>query len=180
MIAARSLHFVMCHLFDHLNPKRLFCRPFLLFFLLFCWFGMEAVHECGHVLAAWFSGATVERVELWPISRTDTNDVRYPILVHGAGAVFGALFPLLLWWFVRLVRRDDSHFFRFFAGFCLIANGAYIGCDFSVTGPTDAGLLIVHGASRWILIMFGIFCVSGGLFLWHGQSRFFFHNPTRV
>ena len=103
---------------------------------------MEAVHECGHVLAAWWSGATVERVVLWPISRTDTRVVRHPLLVYGAGAAFGAVFPLLLWGLVQLFRRDVAHFFRFFAGFCLIANGAYIGGDFSIIGPTDAGLLI--------------------------------------
>ena len=147
---------------------------FFLLFLLFCWFGMQAFHECGHVLATWCSGATVERVEFWPISRTDTENVRSPLLVHGAGAVFGAIFPMLIWGFVRLVRRETAYLFRFFAGFCLIANGAYIGGDFSATGPTDAGLLIEHGMSRWILVSFGVLCVSAGLFLWHGQSRFFF------
>ena len=156
------------------NIKQLLRLLFLLLFLLFCWFGMEAVHECGHVLAAWSSGATVERVVLWPISRTDTHDVHYHLLVFGAGAVFGAIYPVLLWGIVRLLCCDVAYLFRFFAGFCLIANGAYIGCDFSVTGPTDAGLLIEHGASRWILVAFGILCVSFGLFLWHGQSRFFF------
>ena len=147
---------------------------FLLFFLLLCWFGMEVVHESGHVLAAWCRGATVERLVLWPISRTDISDIQHPLFVHGAGAVFGTMFPLLLWGIVRLSRRDAVHYFRFFAGFCLIANGAYIGGDFSMSGPTDAGLLIEHGASRWILVLFGILCVSGGLFLWHGQSRYFF------
>ena len=164
----------MCRFFGNRNIKRFIRLPFLLTFLLFCWFGMEAVHECGHVLAAWSSGATVERVVLWPISRTDTNDVRCPLLVHGAGAVFGVLFPVLLWMIVRWLRRDITYLFRFFAGFCLIANGAYIGCDFSVTGPTDAGLLIEHGASHWILVTFGILCMSSGLYLWHDQSRFFF------
>lgn len=154
--------------------KQLLYLPFLMLFLLFCWFGMEAVHECGHVLAAWFSGATVERVVPWPISRTDAHDVQYHLFVYGAGAVFGAMFPVLLWGIVRLLRWKVAYLFRFFAGFCLIANGAYIGGDFSVTGPTDAGLLIAHGASRWVLVTFGILCVSGGLYLWHGQSRFFF------
>ena len=157
--------------------KLLYKQTFLFLLLLLCWFGMEAVHECGHVFAAWCSGATVDRVVFWPISRTDTSDVRHPLSVYGAGAVFGAVFPVLLWGIVWRIRRDVAYFFRFFAGFCLIANGAYIGGDFSVTGPTDAGLLIEHGASRWILVSFGVFCVSAGLFLWHGQSRFFF--PSR-
>jgi hypothetical protein len=135
---------------------------------------MEAVHECGHVLAAWGSGATVERVVFIWISCTETANVEYPLFVYGAGAVFGALFPLLLWLVVGGLRLKIAYLFRFFAGYCLIANGAYIGCDFSVVGPTDAGMLIEHGASRLILVLFGVLCVSGGLFLWHGQSRFFF------
>ena len=94
--------------------------------------------------------------------------------VYGSGAVFGSILPCLLWLFVRLLRAKTAYLFRFFAGFCLIANGAYIGFDFSVTGPTDAGVLIEHGANRLVLVLFGILCLSGGLFLWHGQSRFFF------
>ena len=132
------------------------------------------IHELGHVLAAWWSGATVERVVLLPISRTDTSNVESPLFVYGAGAVFGAVLPLLFWWTTCRLRWKAAYLFRFFAGFCLVANGVYIGCDFSTIGPTDGGLLIEHGASRLILVLFGIVCVSGGMFLWHGQSRFFF------
>ena len=138
-----------------------------------CWFGMETIHELGHVLAAWVSGATVERVVLLPVSRTDVSGVTHPLLVYGAGAVFGAVFPGLLWLIVRWLRLRTAFLFRFFAGFCLLANGAYIGCDFSTTGPTDAGLLIEHGAMRLVLVLFGVLCMSGGLFLWHRQSRYF-------
>lgn len=73
---------------------------------------MQIVHESGHVLAAWLSGATVERVVLLPISRTDTNGVEHP--------------------------------------------------------------LFVYGADRFVLFLFGLICVTIGLCLWHGQSRFFF------
>ena len=147
---------------------------FLLIFLIACWFGMEVVHETGHVLAAWLSGATVERVVLLPISRTDTNNVEHPLFVYGAGAVFGIVFPVLLWSVVGWCRWKMSYLFRFFAGFCLIANGAYIGADFSTVGPTDAGLLMEHGGNRVVLVSFGIVCVVLGLFLWHGQSKHFF------
>ena len=147
---------------------------FILLFLNLCWFGMQAVHEFGHVLAAWGSGATVERVVLLPISRTDTGNVEYPLFVYGAGAMFGTAFPVLLWLIVRLFQWRTAYLFRFFAGFCLVANGAYIGCGFSVSGPTDAGLLIEYGASRLVLVLFGVLCMSGGLFLWHDQSRYFF------
>jgi hypothetical protein len=106
---------------------------FLLLFLTACWFSMQAVHELGHVLAAWCSGATVERVVVLPISHTDTAQVEYPLFVYGAGAVFGAVFPVLLWLFVGGLRWKTVYLFRFFAGFCLVANGAYIGCDFPLS-----------------------------------------------
>jgi len=153
---------------------RIYRWTFILLFMSVCWFGMLAVHELGHVLAAWSSGATVERVVLLPISRTDTSNVESPLFVYGAGAVIGVALPVLIWLTVCGFRWKMVYLFRFFAGFCLVANGAYIGSDFSVIGPTDAGLLIEHGANRLALILFGMLCVSVGLFLWHEQSRFFF------
>jgi len=151
---------------------------FILLFLTKCWLGMQAVHELGHVLAAWSSGAMVERVVLLPISRTDTVNVEHPLVVYSAGAVFGTLLPVLMWSLVHRLQWRVAYLFRFFAGFCLVANGAYIGYDFSTTGPTDAGLLIEHGASRLLLVLFGILCVSGGLSLWHGQSQYFFSKQS--
>ena len=156
-------------------PEKLMRKlAFFTIYFTICWFGMELIHEMGHVFAAWFSGATVERVVLWPISRTDTADVQFPLWVYGSGPVFGAIFPVMVWGISVLFRFKHAYLFRFFAGFCLIANGAYIGCDFSKIGPTDAGLLIQHGAPRFLLILFGLICVPLGLFLWHNQSRFFF------
>ena len=153
---------------------RFYQTLFFLLFLTACWFGGQAVHELGHILAAWGSGATVERVVMLPISQTITSNVEYPLFVYGAGAVFGAIFPVLLWLMVGWFRLGMAYFFRSFAALCLLGNGAYIGFDFSTAGPLDAGLLIEHGASRWCLVLFGIVCISGGLFLWHGQSKHFF------
>ena len=147
---------------------------FILLFLTVCWFGMQAVHELGHILAAWSSGAMVLQVVVLPISWTNVSNVEYPLFVYGAGATFGTILPLLLWLLARYLRWKSAYLFRFFAGFCLVANGTYIGFDFSTTGPSDAGLLIEHGAHRLVLVLFGVLCVSGGLFLWHGQSRYFF------
>ncbi|MCL2744049.1 MAG: hypothetical protein FWE67_09365 [Planctomycetaceae bacterium] len=157
-----------------------FCRwIFILLFLTICWYGMLAVHELGHILAAWSSGATVVSVVLLPISQTQTSNVEYPLFVYGAGAVVGTVLPVLLWLIACWFRWRTAYLFRFFAGFCLAANGAYIGVDFHETGPTDAGLLIEHGASRWILVLFSVLCVPSGLFLWHGQSQCFFpKQPT--
>lgn len=153
---------------------------FIVGYLLACWFGIQIVHELGHVIAAVSSGATVERVVMLPISRTDTAGVDHPLFVHGSGPMFGAAFPVLLWLIARLIFPKIAYLFRFFAGFCLIANGAYVGCDFSNLGPTDAGLLIEHGASRAALVVFGLICVPCGLLLWHGQSVHFFPETMQT
>ena len=58
------------------------------------------------------------------------------------------------------------------AGFCLIANGAYLGVGaFDPVG--DAGQLLQHGASAWQLAGFGLVTAPLGLFLWHGQGTHF-------
>ncbi len=125
-------------------------------------------------------------------SRTDTANVEHPLFVYGAGAVFGAVFPVVLWLAAlgTMLRRSDcpkgqeqsacAARTRFFAGFCLIANGAYIGADFSITGPTGAGLLMEHGANRVVLVLFGLICVSSGLFLWHAMPLRVFMECGRL
>ena len=89
------------------------------------------------------------------------------------GAIGGILFPLLIWGIWKSVRFPEVHLPRFWAGFCLIANGAYFGGDFSQRGPTDAGLLTELGTDRFSLVCFGIIAIALGLTLWNGQSRYF-------
>src|SRR5947209_3664633 len=90
---------------------------------------MQAVHESGHVLGAWFTGGRVSRVVLHPlaISRTDLSDNPHPLLVVWGGPVVGVSAPLLLWAGSAAVRLAGAFMLRFFAGFCLLANGLYIG-----------------------------------------------------
>ena len=133
------------------------------------WLGMQVVHELGHVLAALAGGETVYRVVLHPlvISRTDTSHEGYPLLVVWGGPVLGALLPLGALGLTRFFLPRWSYLVRFFAGFCLIANGVYLGIG-SFEGVGDAGDLLRHGAPRGALIAFGLACVPSGLFLWHG------------
>ena len=51
--------------------------------LVASWFLMQAVHELGHVLAAWLTGGAVQRVVLSPleISRTDVMPNPRPLVV---------------------------------------------------------------------------------------------------
>jgi peptidase M50B-like protein len=138
------------------------------------WLGMQIVHELGHVLLAWACGETVHRVVLHPLvlSRTDASQNRHPILVAWGGPALGAFLPLVAFGISRRVRPRHSYMFQFFAGFCLVANGAYLGVGaFERVG--DAGDLIRFGAPRWMLIIFGLVCVPLGLFLWNGLGRHF-------
>jgi hypothetical protein len=138
------------------------------------WLGMQAIHECGHVLAAVVTGGRVERVVLHPltISRTDLADNPHPLPVVWAGPAFGAAAPLLLWSAAAWARLPGAFVLRFFAGFCLLANGLYVGVG-SFDGIGDCGEMLKHGSSPWQLWLFGALTVPLGLWLWHRQGPHF-------
>jgi hypothetical protein len=157
------------------------------------WLAMQDVHELGHVAAARVTGGRVAKVVLDPltISRTDLAENPRPLLVAWGGPILGVLLPLALWLTVNLfpsplageglrVRGSaadppstrsaglpGTFVLRFFAGFCLIANGCYLGTG-SFTHIGDAGDMLRHGAARWQLWLFAAFTVPTGLCLWNG------------
>jgi hypothetical protein len=61
---------------------------------------------------------------------------------------------------------------RFFAGFCLVANGAYIAFG-SIDRVGDCGEMLRHGSRPWQLWLFGALTMPAGLWLWHGQGPHF-------
>jgi hypothetical protein len=138
-------------------------------FLPLCWLSMMAVHEFGHVGATLALGGTVAKVVLHPltISRTDVFVNPRPLIVVWAGPLVGALLPLVLAMIMKAGRAPWAYLFQFFAGFCLIANGAYIGVG-SFQGIGDAGEMLRHGSPIWLLWLFGLLALPLGLFLWHG------------
>jgi hypothetical protein len=144
------------------------------------WLGMQAVHESGHVLGAWLTGGRVARVVLHPltISRTDLADNPRPLPVVWAGPAFGVLLPLALWGVAAGLRLPGAFVLRFFAGFCLIANGAYIGGG-SFAGVGDCGEMLRHGSAPWQLWLFGAVTVPAGLWLWHRQGPHFGLGPSQ-
>ena len=83
------------------------------------WLGMMVVHESGHVVGAWLTGGTVERIVAHPFtfSRTDLSQNPRPLLVAWAGPVGGALFPLGALGLTYLCRVPGRYLLRFFAGF---------------------------------------------------------------
>jgi hypothetical protein len=142
--------------------------------ILGCWLGMQAVHELGHVLAAWATGAQVTRVVLSPaaISRTDVADNSHPLVVAWGGPLVGVALPLTLWLCAQLTRLPGAFVLQFFAGFCLLANGLYIGLG-SFRRVGDCGEMLRHGSALWQLWLFGSVCAPIGLALWHGQGTLF-------
>ena len=143
-------------------------------FLPLCWLGMMVVHELGHVVGAVATGGTVERVVLHPltISRTDVSPNPRPLFVLWAGPIVGVLLPLALLVVARATRWDKSYLVQFFTGFCLIANGAYIGAG-SFGGIGDAGDMLRLGSPIWSLWMFGLVAFLLGLYLWNGLGPHF-------
>ncbi|MEX0654434.1 MAG: M50 family metallopeptidase [Phycisphaeraceae bacterium] len=138
------------------------------------WWCMMAVHEAGHVLAAWATGGRVTAVSLNPrrFSYTEVVPNPRPLLVAWAGAVAGSVLPVGMWGVWAWQQWWGRQLLRFFAGFCLIANGAYLGFGW-IDGVGDAGDLLAHGANVWHLVAFGVTAGILGLWLWHGLGRRF-------
>ena len=132
------------------------------------WFGMLVTHEAGHVIHAWISGCRVAHIEL-PLlgfSRTDVDENAHPLFVAWGGPLWGCLLPLAILLIARAARFRYWRILLFFAGFCLLANGAYLSFG-SLYRAGDAGDLMRRGAPQWTLFLFGAMTMPTGLFLWH-------------
>lgn len=78
----------------------------------------------------------------------------------------GAMLPILAWLLATRMKWRASPWLGFFAGFCLLANGGYIGLGgFDRIG--DAGDLLDHGSPKELLWGFGLTCCVFGIWLWH-------------
>ena len=143
------------------------------------WLGTQIVHEFGHVAAAWLTGGTVVHVELkpWTLSRTDVAPNPRPLVVAWSGALVGVALPLLAWWMARVRRAPSVYLWRFFAGFCLIANGVYLGTGSITRSGDPADILRLH-APIWSLLAFALLTVPSGFVLWHGLGPHFGIGPA--
>jgi hypothetical protein len=135
------------------------------------WLGMQAAHELGHVLGAFLTGGKIAAVVLHPltISHTELIDNPHPLIVVWAGPLVGVMLPLILWGLLELKRVPGAFVARFFAAFCLISNGAYLGAG-SFVGAGDCGEMLRQGSPVWTLRVFGAVAVPIGFWLWSGQG----------
>ena len=101
----------------------------------------------------------------------------HPLAVVWAGPIFGVAIPGLLLGAAASLRLRGRFVLRFFAGFCGLANGLYLGLgSFAAVG--DCGDLLRHGAGLWQLWLFGAVVAPAGLWLWHGQGGQFGLGPA--
>ena len=132
------------------------------------------VHELGHVLVAWLTGASISHVVLHPlqISWSAFSPNPHPQLVAWGGPVLGVILPLLVFVLASWGHSPGAYLVRFFAGCCLVANGTYLLID-AFTRSGDAGTLLQYGARLWQVFLFGAVTLPLGLFLWHGLGSHF-------
>jgi len=142
---------------------------------------MMVLHECGHVLHGGLSGAHLAHVDLppWGFSRTDFATNPHPLFVAWGGGIWGCLLPLALLALVRATAWRFTYLAAWFAGFCLIANGAYLAAgSFFRGGADDAGAILQAGGAQWQLLLFGIPVAAAGLYLWNGLGPQFGIGPS--
>ncbi len=144
------------------------------------WLGMMALHELGHVTHLLLTGGTVQYVVLHPlaISYTHPGKNPHPLVVAWGGAIWGCALPLAVLAIARAVARPFAYLAALFAGFCLIANGAYLGADAFLRGG-DGRELVGAGSPPWLLAMVGLAAVAGGLWLWNGLGPHYGLGPAR-
>lgn len=136
--------------------------------LYLTWLGMMGVHELGHLLHAVASGGRPARVSfpLLGFSQTFFSRNPHPYFVVWGGPLWGSILPVLAWSAIPRRWRTVRRAMQFFAGFCLIANGAYLGAGW-LLGAGDAADLRKAGTAPATLIAFGAIAMALGLYLWH-------------
>jgi hypothetical protein len=132
---------------------------------------MVLVHEFGHMLAARITGGRVISVSLpfFGFSQTIVHPNPHELFVVWGGPLIGAALPLTSLGIWRMACRSVPEFLRFFAGFCCIANGAYIGFGW-IRRAGDAGDMLRLGTPIPVMIAFGAACTVLGLLCWHYTS----------
>ena len=118
-----------------------------------------------------FAKATDCIVEAINAKRHGTDCEAYARPIH---IIHAALLTLGVLAIVRLAARRYAYLAAFFAGFCLIANGAYLAAgSLLANGADDGGTILRHGGAAWQLVAFGVLTVPAGLYLCNGLGHSF-------
>ena len=156
---------------------------FIVSLLALSWLLMMTVHELGHVIGAIVTGGEIQRVVLHPlaISRTDVSPNPHPSTVVWLGPILGSVLPSLAMFLCPRRLTMTCGVATFFAGFCLIANGAYIGIG-AIDHVGDCREMIRTGSPMWLLMTFGALSIGCGGWCWHrlGSLNTFLANPAIV
>jgi hypothetical protein len=142
----------------------------------FSWLGLQVVHEAGHVLHAWASGGTVIGVVLRPttVSETLVWPNPRPQFVAWGGPIWGCAIPLVLWGVTWLAARRYAFLARFFAGACLVGNGAYLGAStLASESELDAPVILAQGGAAWQTLLFAVVAMVSGFYVWNGLESAF-------
>ncbi|MEK6233132.1 MAG: M50 family metallopeptidase [Planctomycetales bacterium] len=133
------------------------------------WLLMQAVHEFGHVLHAWWTGGRVAYVVLHPftISMTHYSTYENILFLYCGGFLWGSLIPWAIFLACWRFDREIAYLPGFFAGFCLIANGAYLAGG-AVGDGGDPQVLTMNGVPVALQVAIGLPMVAVGIYLWHG------------
>lgn len=156
---------------------------FVMSLLATSWFAMMAVHELGHVVGALLTGGHVKCVVLHPlsISRTDVSPNPNPTVVVWSGPIIGCFLPWTAALLIPNRKTTMRNIAAFFAGFCLLANGAYIAIG-SIDSVGDCGEMLRTGTPVWLMVAFGAVTIPAGLFQWHrlGSLKKFLYDPAVI
>lgn len=136
------------------------------------WYVMLATHELGHGLHALLSGVTVLNINFpligFPYTQVGTP-TRSLFLLWG-GFIWGCGIPMSAYFAVCAMKNRTVLWLRrevgFLAGFCLLANGAYLAAG-AVYQIGDAAEMIRAGSPLGLLVTIGIVLAAFGLLFWH-------------
>jgi hypothetical protein len=128
----------------------------------------------------------VDYVILHPLRISYTHPAAnpHPLAVAWGGVIWGCALPLGFHLLARLGGGGCAsawprvYLSAFFAGFCLIANGAYLAGDAWVRGG-DGRDLTALGCPAWVLVLVGLPLVGLGLRLCSGLGPSFGLGPAR-
>ncbi|MCP4177698.1 MAG: hypothetical protein GY756_08020 [bacterium] len=143
---------------------------YIILTIIISWWPMMVIHEFGHIISVLIFGGKINKLILysWKFTYTIRSGSLHPLIDLWAGPVIGVLIPLIFYLIARKLRV--GFFWGMFSGFCLIANGIYIGIGW-INKIGDTKEMINLGSPIYFMLIFSIVCTVSGLFIWHIEIK---------